>query len=357
LGDARVTEVLARLEAEAAELAGEPVLGQLVETASEELTRLNAPGEPCAFCLEPQAPEEPSGGGGAGAGPPRLLRLPCYHCFHLCAPARPPGCHRRACVPLSAWLAHTCHSGDSATAGRACAERPAGQEVERQADAAPAWPRSACFARFWRWAQRAAAAQRARVAAELGAAAPAAAALSAAGCVPDAAGRFPVRCPACRLAVPAAALGAVALARLDPPADGKPLPAGSGDPGRGGAAHAGDERGAAAAAAAGERCAGERVGERGGAGSAEWAGGAPAAEDRAVRLAGADLARLRLAQQANAERFCRQQAAVRARPPVHAHPMLRAEAGSPRWLVGLLSSHQIAGVRACASAAWVVSHA
>lgn len=79
--------VLARLKAEAAEFAGEPVLGQLVETASAELTRFNMPEEPCAFCLEPQEPEEPSSSGGAGgAGPPPLLRLPCYHCFHLCDP-------------------------------------------------------------------------------------------------------------------------------------------------------------------------------------------------------------------------------------------------------------------------------
>ena len=82
LEDKRTAEVLAGLRAEAAELAGEPVLGQLVASATDLLTRYNTPGEACAFCLERQVPGED----GAGAGPPQLLRLPCYHCFHLCGP-------------------------------------------------------------------------------------------------------------------------------------------------------------------------------------------------------------------------------------------------------------------------------
>ena len=82
LEDERTAEVLTALRATAAELAGEPVLLQLVASAIDLLTRYNTPGEACAFCLEAQVPEED----GAGAGPPQLLRLPCYHCFHLCGP-------------------------------------------------------------------------------------------------------------------------------------------------------------------------------------------------------------------------------------------------------------------------------
>ncbi len=74
--------MLARLEAEAAELAGEPVLGHLVATAAELLTQFNVPGEACAFCLEPQEPEALP----YPTRAPQLLRLPCYHCFHLCEP-------------------------------------------------------------------------------------------------------------------------------------------------------------------------------------------------------------------------------------------------------------------------------
>ena len=82
LDDERAAEVLVALRAEAAKLAGEPALGQLVASATDLLTRFNVPSEACAFCLESQVPEE----GGAGAGPPQLLRLPCYHCYHLCSP-------------------------------------------------------------------------------------------------------------------------------------------------------------------------------------------------------------------------------------------------------------------------------
>ena len=342
LGDARVAEVLARLEAEAAELAGEPVLGQLVETASEELTRLNAPGEPCAFCLEPQEPEEPSGGGGDAAGPPRLLRLPCYHCFHLCAPACPPGC--LALTPQGL-RASQCRAGtqfdcgDSASARRACAGGPrAGRSSVRLTRRLPG---------------RAARASRAS-----GGGRSAPRPRSARASPPSSARRRPrprrsprpAACPTRPAASPCAARPAgwrsrrPRSARLGQPAAGKSSPAGLANPGQGAAAQAGDERGAAAAVAAGERGAGER----GDAGSAERAGGAPAAEDRAVRLAVADLARLRLAQQANAERFRRQQAAVRAPPPcARAHcsvPRLADRAGRQSALQSP-DCHQTTGVR------------
>lgn len=56
---------------EAAGLAGELSLGQLVETALELLSAANRPHGPCSFCLEPVAAGEP------------VLRLACFHCYHM----------------------------------------------------------------------------------------------------------------------------------------------------------------------------------------------------------------------------------------------------------------------------------
>ena len=169
---------------------------------------------------------------------------------------------------------------------------------------------SACFARWWRWQQRETAAQRARLVRDLGGAAPAAAALAAANCVPDAAGRFPVLCPACRLCVPADAL-AGSLRWLEAPEDSS---IGLRDA----------EDAAIASGGAPDRPA--LAGVRGRGGMKEVAAGSKkhsrasegveedraAQEDCCVRLAAADMARLRLAQRRNAELFARQQQAVRA---------------------------------------------
>ena len=132
---------------------------------------------------------------------------------------------------------------------------------------------------------------------DLGGAAPAAAALAAAHCVPDAAGRFPVLCPACRLDVPADAL-AGALRWLEAP---EGPDAGLQDPvGAAGAPGGAPDRPAPAEGSENP-------------GLASGVGGARAAqEDCRVRLAAADMVRLRLAQRRNVELFARQQQAVRA---------------------------------------------
>ena len=169
---------------------------------------------------------------------------------------------------------------------------------------------SACFARWWRWQQRETAAQRARLLHDLGGAAPAAAALAAANCVPDAAGRFPVLCPACRFCVPANAL-AGSLRWLEAPEgvnaglrdaeDAANAPGGAPDrPARAGGGGRGRTNGVAAVRST-HSSASEGVDEV-----------RAAQEDCCVRLAAADMARLRLAQCRNAELFARQQQAVRA---------------------------------------------
>lgn len=82
LGDARVAQLQAALAAEAAALAGELSLGHLVETALDLLTEHNRPEGLCAFCLEPLPP--PANPAAPGQGQQHaLLRLQCYHCFHL----------------------------------------------------------------------------------------------------------------------------------------------------------------------------------------------------------------------------------------------------------------------------------
>lgn len=179
--------------------------------------------------------------------------------------------------------------------------------------------RSACFARWWRWQQRQLAAQRARIFADLGAATPAAAAAEEAGCEPDAAGRFPVLCPVCRLRVPAGTF-AGALPWLEQSLNKPSVP--NGQPSCGEGWRAGAAGGALGQAAqGGVEGAGQGRAEgaaetpadahRGRSGEEEWG---LTGEDRSVRLAAADLARLRLAQRRNAEHFCRQQAAVCACP-------------------------------------------
>lgn len=83
LGEQRLAEVQAALAAEAACMAGELQLGHLCETAIELLTAANQPEGHCAFCLEPLLADHlPGGGGGGGAGS-AVLRLGCYHCYHL----------------------------------------------------------------------------------------------------------------------------------------------------------------------------------------------------------------------------------------------------------------------------------
>ena len=72
LGDARLAALQAELSRAAGEaLPGEMVLGHLVEVATDLMTAANEPEGDCAFCLLRLD------------AAPAVLRLDCYHCFHL----------------------------------------------------------------------------------------------------------------------------------------------------------------------------------------------------------------------------------------------------------------------------------
>ncbi len=77
MSDKRIDTVMSRLQAETKGLLGEMMLGSLIEAAKDAMTELNQPEGHCIFCLEQLVPE--------GINPihPPLLRLPCYHCYHL----------------------------------------------------------------------------------------------------------------------------------------------------------------------------------------------------------------------------------------------------------------------------------
>ena len=77
LGDARVRELLSRLRQDAEESVGNMVLGLLIETARDLLTGMNAPEGDCIFCMNGLSGEAST------SGSPELMKLPCYHCFHL----------------------------------------------------------------------------------------------------------------------------------------------------------------------------------------------------------------------------------------------------------------------------------
>ena len=85
LSDAQVAECAALLAAEAAPLRGEMLLGHLCETALDFLTAANHPAGDCVFCLRPVGGAVAAAAGGGGALSPAydVLKLPCYHCFHL----------------------------------------------------------------------------------------------------------------------------------------------------------------------------------------------------------------------------------------------------------------------------------
>lgn len=79
MSDARIAVVMSRLQAEASSLLGEMMLGSLIETARDVMTDINHPEGNCIYCLEsliPTVRDQASDLQG-------LLRLPCYHTFHL----------------------------------------------------------------------------------------------------------------------------------------------------------------------------------------------------------------------------------------------------------------------------------
>lgn len=77
LGDMRVKELLSRLRQEAEESVGNMVLGLLIETARDVLTGMNNPEGDCIFCMNSLSDQASTSGSG------ELMKLPCYHCFHL----------------------------------------------------------------------------------------------------------------------------------------------------------------------------------------------------------------------------------------------------------------------------------
>jgi hypothetical protein len=77
MSDKRIDTVITRLQAETKGLLGEMMLGSLIEAAKDAMTELNQPEGHCIFCLEQLVPE------GINLIQPPLLRLPCYHCYHM----------------------------------------------------------------------------------------------------------------------------------------------------------------------------------------------------------------------------------------------------------------------------------
>ncbi|GAB4815582.1 hypothetical protein N2152v2_002628 [Parachlorella kessleri] len=83
LSDKQLAACQQALHHEAASLRGEMMLGHLCETAIDLVTAANHPSGDCAFCLEPvsAAGEGPAAGRHTPAFD--VLKLGCYHCFHL----------------------------------------------------------------------------------------------------------------------------------------------------------------------------------------------------------------------------------------------------------------------------------
>ena len=77
MSDARIDKVITRLRGEAQNLLGEMMLGSLIEAAKDSMTELNEPEGHCIFCLDDLVPAKTT------PSQQTLLRLPCYHCYHL----------------------------------------------------------------------------------------------------------------------------------------------------------------------------------------------------------------------------------------------------------------------------------
>ncbi len=72
-----MADLLSRLRQDAAGSLGTMVLGLLIEAARDALTAMNSPEGDCIFCMCSLMEEA------SGSGSRELIRLPCYHCFHL----------------------------------------------------------------------------------------------------------------------------------------------------------------------------------------------------------------------------------------------------------------------------------
>lgn len=73
LPDQHVQNLTNELRQEAHSMIGEMILGHLCEIALDKFTALNKPYGTCAICLEPLAHKDHT----------TMLKLDCYHCFHL----------------------------------------------------------------------------------------------------------------------------------------------------------------------------------------------------------------------------------------------------------------------------------
>lgn len=136
MSDKRIAGVLSQLHTVADSLAGEMMLGSLIEAAKDAMTDINQPEGHCVFCLEPLVPP------GTVPSQDLLLRLPCYHCYHL-----------------------------------------------------------PCFAEWWHWQQSSMLQKASQIKQDLQSAAPER--LKEEHLIPDASGIFAIQCPICRLLIPA----------------------------------------------------------------------------------------------------------------------------------------------------------
>lgn len=173
LGDARKAKMLERLHEEAHSSVGNMMVGLLIETARDTLTAMNIPEGDCIFCMCPLS--ETSG----TIDSLELMKLPCYHCFHLCVPAP---LKRWPCLPLITFVLSSILSKHDMNINHLkllgcvlCSD---------------------CFARWWRWKQRSLHTGRKQIIKELGAAA--GPKLHESGLVPDAHGLYTILCPSCR---------------------------------------------------------------------------------------------------------------------------------------------------------------
>ncbi len=84
LGDTREAQLLSSLAALADDLRGEMMLGALCEEAVEQLTGANSPDGACTICMSDL--DRAASGSDADTARARaeaVVKLPCYHCFHM----------------------------------------------------------------------------------------------------------------------------------------------------------------------------------------------------------------------------------------------------------------------------------
>ena len=114
LDDAQLASLMEALQELVEESPGEPIILGLSERVKEFLDEHNTPPQECSICLEPLA-----GSADGETGDGELLRLDCFHCFHVRCAARwrlsvlasaealrqaNPHAHGRDAIPTPEWL-------------------------------------------------------------------------------------------------------------------------------------------------------------------------------------------------------------------------------------------------------------